>query len=211
MAERKPVYYGDYLRLDQLLACQHPESERLGKPAHDEMIFITVHQAYELWFKQVIYELDGVQATFAGPVLDDRAMAPVVRSLDRVREILRLLIQQINVLETMTTLDFLDYRDLLYPASGFQSWQFRLIEIRLGLRPGQRVSYDGKGFAERLKAADRARLAKAEAGPKLTRWPRMARQSNEPWKVSRPTPSNTLSTPLPSVNCLTRSTKSSRL
>ena len=134
MAEHKPVYYGDYLRLDQLLSCQHPESKRLGKAAHDEMLFITVHQTYELWFKQVIYELDGVQRAFAGPVLDDRAMAPVVRSLDRVREILRLLIQQVDVLETMTPLDFLDFRDLLYPASGFQSWQFRLIEVRLGLR-----------------------------------------------------------------------------
>ncbi len=166
-AEHKPVYYGDYLRLDQLLSCQHPESARLGKPAHDEMIFITVHQAYELWFKQIIYELDGVQAAFAGPVLDDRAMTPVVRSLDRVREILRLLIQQIDVLETMTPLDFLDFRDLLYPASGFQSWQFRLIEMRLGLRAGQRVSYDGKGFGGRLNAEDRTRLTKAEAEPKL--------------------------------------------
>lgn len=167
MAEHKPVYYGDYLRLDELLSCQHPESERIGKPAHDEMLFITVHQTYELWFNQVIYELDGVQAAFAGPVLDDRAMAPVVRSLDRVREILRLLIQQVDVLETMTPLDFLDFRDLLYPASGFQSWQFRLIEVRLGLRSSQRVSYDGKGFAERLKGDDRARLTEAEAGPKL--------------------------------------------
>ena len=166
-SEHKPVYYGDYLRLDQLLSCQHPESERLGRPAHDEMLFITVHQAYELWFKQVIHELDGVQAAFAGPVLDDRAMTPVIRSLDRVREIIRLLVQQIDVLETMTPLDFLDFRDLLYPASGFQSWQFRLIEMRLGLRTGRRISYDGKGVGSRLKAEDRARLAEAESGPAL--------------------------------------------
>ena len=167
MADKKPVYYGDYLHLDQLLSCQHPESERVGRRAHDEMVFITVHQAYELWFKQILFELDGVQAAFAGPVLDDRAMTPAVRSLDRVREIIRLLIQQIDVLETMTPLDFLDFRDLLYPASGFQSWQFRLIEMRLGLSAGDRVSYDGKGFDERLSQDDRRKLAAAEAAPKL--------------------------------------------
>ena len=140
MGDGKTVYYGDYLQLDRLLSCQNLESDRVGRHAHDEMIFITVHQTYELWFKQILYELDAVQAAFSRPVLDDRAMTPVIGSLERIREIVRLLVRQIDVLETMTPLDFLDFRDLLHPASGFQSWQFRLIEMRLGLAANACIS-----------------------------------------------------------------------
>lgn len=167
MEDGKTVYYGDYLQLGRLLSCQNLESDRVGRHAHDEMIFITVHQTYELWFKQILYELDALQAAFGGPVLDDRAMTPVIRGLERIREILRLLVRQIVVLETMTPLDFLDFRDLLSPASGFQSWQFRLIEMRLGLPASQRVRYDGKGFDARLSEDDRNKLAEADERPTL--------------------------------------------
>ena len=162
-----PVYYADYLKLDTLLAAQVPESARQGAPAHDEMLFIVVHQAYELWFRQILHELDRIQADFERNPLADEHLGRIVHGLDRINEILKLLIQQLDVLETMTPLDFLDFRDLLMPASGFQSMQFRAIETRLGLKREGRLLFDARAFDDRLSAADRARLADTEGKPKL--------------------------------------------
>jgi len=160
MVEReRPLDYAGYLRLARLLSCQARESERRGRPAHDEMLFIIVHQAYELWFKQVLFELDALQAVLGRPTVDDRDLGRLVHGLRRIVEIEKLLIQQLDVLETMTPLDFMEFRDLLYPASGFQSVQFRLVETRLGLTPKERVA-----FGERL---DDAALAAAENRPTL--------------------------------------------
>jgi tryptophan 2,3-dioxygenase len=161
------AYYADYLGLDRLLTAQQPESARRGRPAHDEMLFIIVHQAYELWFKQILHELDRIQADFGGEVVEDEYLGRIVHALDRINEILKLLIQQLEVLETMTPLDFLDFRDFLFSASGFQSVQFRLIEIRLGLARAARLDYAGKPFDETLAEADKSRVAAAERGPKL--------------------------------------------
>jgi tryptophan 2,3-dioxygenase len=162
-----PVYYADYLKLDTLLSAQAPESARQGAPAHDEMLFIVVHQAYELWFRQILHELDRIQADFARNPLADEHLGRIVHGLDRINEILKLLVQQLDVLETMTPLDFLDFRDLLMPASGFQSMQFRAIETRLGLKREGRLLFDERAFDDRLSAADRARLADTEKKPKL--------------------------------------------
>ncbi|NNG03576.1 MAG: tryptophan 2,3-dioxygenase [Inquilinus sp.] len=162
------IYYGDYLRLDRLLSAQAPESDRLGRPAHDEMLFIVVHQAYELWFKQILYEMESVREVFARPVVDDRQIGSVVHTLHRIAAILKLVIGHLDVLETMTPLDFLDFRDLLYPSSGFQSLQFRLIEQGLGLRRDDRLDFDKKPFDVRLDETDRKRLRKAGAGPSLS-------------------------------------------
>jgi tryptophan 2,3-dioxygenase len=161
------VYYADYLRLDTLLSAQQPESARRGRPAHDEMLFIIVHQAYELWFKQILHELDSIQSALARVPLKDEALGRIVHGIDRIDEILLLLVQQLDVLETMTPLDFLDFRDLLFPASGFQSVQFRMIEIRLGLAKSRRLAFDDGSFEARLNAADRARVNAAENVPKL--------------------------------------------
>lgn len=165
--QRRPCYYSDYLRLDGLLAQQRPESTRLGVPAHDEMLFIIVHQAYELWFKQILHELDRIQKDFGHDVVEDDHLGRIVHGLERINEILKLLVHQLDVLETMTPLDFLDFRDLLSPASGFQSVQFRSIEIRLGLRNEDRLRLGDKRFDLHLTGEDRARIAKAEAAPKL--------------------------------------------
>ena len=116
---RGPVYYGDYLRLDRLLSSQEPESAKIGINAHDEMLFIIVHQAYELWFKQILHELDRVETDFGTIPVTDDAMARIVHGLNRIYEILKLVVAQLDVLETMTPFDFLDFRDLLMPASGF--------------------------------------------------------------------------------------------
>ena len=169
MTNRGPgLYYADYLQLDRLLSCQDRKSVQLGRPAHDEMLFIIVHQAYELWFKQVLFELDAVQEIFAGDIVEERAVGQAVSGLGRIAGILKLVIGQLDVLETMTPLDFLDFRDLLFPSSGFQSLQFRLIETRLGLRREDRLTFDKLPFDARLNAADRARLNAVEAAPSLS-------------------------------------------
>ncbi|HTC81252.1 MAG TPA: tryptophan 2,3-dioxygenase family protein, partial [Acidimicrobiia bacterium] len=127
---KEPVYYWSYLHLDQLLSAQVPLSD---PPAHDEVLFIVVHQAFELWFKQILFELDAVLAVMGQDVVAEKDMGEVVAHLMRITRIQRLLTDQIEVLETMTPLDFLEFRDVLIPASGFQSVQFRLIENKLGL------------------------------------------------------------------------------
>ncbi len=153
-----PVYYHDYLRLDRLLSAQEPESERLGIDAHDELLFIIVHQAYELWFKQILHELDAVHRIFSEDVVEERMMGRVVAHLERVVAIQGLLIDQIGVLETMTPLDFLEFRDLLVPASGFQSLQFRLIENLLGLQNERRMLINEAAYTTRFSEPHRATL-----------------------------------------------------
>ena len=159
--------YASYLRLDRLLSAQEPESVKAGRPAHDEMLFIVIHQAYELWFKQILHELERVAAIFGGRIVDDGELGQAVHASERVVRILQLVVSQIDVLETMTPMDFLEFRDLLVPASGFQSEQFRLIETRLGLERETRLKFDGADFDTRLDDAGRAHIAAAEARPSL--------------------------------------------
>jgi len=151
------VHYKEYLQLEKILNAQNLRSEEVGDPAHDEMLFIIVHQAYELWFKQILHELTAVRNDFKMDVIDERRIFKAVERLNRVVEIQSLLIKQIEVLETMTPLDFLDFRSYLFPASGFQSHQFRKIEILMGLPDEQRIKYNDKHyqvvFDEKRKAA----------------------------------------------------------
>ena len=134
------VHYGDYLQLDKILGAQMPESDKKNLPAHDEMLFIIIHQAYELWFKQVLHEVNSVKTILQKPSLNDNSpeLQTIVHRLSRVVTILKLLVQQIDVMETMTPMDFLDFRDMLRPASGFQSWQFKELEAKLGLKYAHR-------------------------------------------------------------------------
>src|SRR5215203_5392005 len=130
------VHYHDYLQLDKILNAQQPESAKQDISAHDEMLFIIIHQAYELWFKQLHHEADSVVEIMRKPSLNDNSpeLQTVVHRMNRMAVILRVLIHQIDILETMTPMDFLDFRDMLRPASGFQSWQFKLLEAKLGLK-----------------------------------------------------------------------------
>jgi tryptophan 2,3-dioxygenase len=130
------VHYHDYLQLDKILNAQQLESVKQNISAHDEMLFIIIHQAYELWFKQLHHEADSVVAIMRKSSLNDNSpeLQTVVHRLNRMAVILRVLIHQIDILETMTPMDFLDFRDMLRPASGFQSWQFKLLEAKLGLK-----------------------------------------------------------------------------
>jgi tryptophan 2,3-dioxygenase len=132
----KSVYYSTYLHLDKILNAQQLESDGADKiAAHDEMLFIIIHQAYELWFKQILFELESVATIMQKPSLNDNSpeLQIVVHRLKRCVTIFKLLVQQIDVMETMTPMDFLDFRDMLRPASGFQSYQFKMIEAKLGL------------------------------------------------------------------------------
>lgn len=158
------VHYHDYLQLDKILQAQFPESARQELAAHDEMLFIIIHQAYELWFKQLHHEADSIVEIMRKPSLNDNSpeLQTVVHRLNRMTVILRVLVQQIDILETMTPMDFLDFRDLLRPASGFQSWQFKLLEAKLGLKFENR---HGKEYytaqlrpehVEQIKAAEAA-------------------------------------------------------
>lgn len=129
----KPLYYSDYLSLDILLNSQSPESSKHGQGVHDEMLFIITHQTYELWFKQILHELLSVLELFSATPLDEKRLHIIAARLDRIVHIQNVINQQIGILETMTPLDFLDFRNYLIPSSGFQSTQFREIELRLGL------------------------------------------------------------------------------
>ena len=119
------LYYWDYLHLDYLLSAQNPKSVEHGEGVHDEYFFIVVHQTYELWFKQILLELDSVMTIMEQGRVPQDALGTVVARLRRINQIQRLLVTQMDVLETLTPLDFLDFRSHLMPASGFQSVQFR--------------------------------------------------------------------------------------
>lgn len=164
---RKEVYYSEYLQLDEILNAQQMESELEGVDAHDEMLFIITHQAYELWFKQILYELDSIGKILSSPKVNDNdpSLQLVVHRCRRINTILHLLVDQINVMETMTSLDFLDFRDLLRPASGFQSIQWKMLEARLGLRYQDR--HGKQYYISQLHAEDVDRVKKSESTPSI--------------------------------------------
>ncbi len=146
-----PVHYHDYLKLDQLLSSQSRRSEEFNDPAHDEMLFIIVHQVFELWFKQIRFEIDSIVEVFSKAPVPDAGLAMANHRLGRIIAILKLFFGQIDVLETMTPLDFLEFRDYLYPASGFQSFQFRCVEISLGLKREDRLQFLQSSFDTHLQ------------------------------------------------------------
>jgi len=162
------IHYHSYLKLNKILDAQHPRSAELDdNPAHEEMLFIIVHQVYELWFKQLLHELESITEMFAEKRVDERNLGTAIGRLDRVSEILQLLIQQIRVMETMTPLDFLDFRNYLFPASGFQSFQFRMVEVMLGLQTEKRLTYHGQHYASVFPESQQEKLRKIEDGNTL--------------------------------------------
>lgn len=162
------LHYADYLKLDDLLSLQHPVSFQDGhQPAHDEMLFVVIHQSYELWFKQIAFELDAVMATMQQPQINDNGpdIQQIVHRLKRTQVILRSLVQQMDIMETMTPMDFLEFRNLLRPASGFQSWQFKLVEAKLGLPFEQR--YGQHYYTSQLRPAEVKMIQEAEGAISL--------------------------------------------
>jgi tryptophan 2,3-dioxygenase len=145
--------YADYLKLDRLLSLQDP-----GKD-HDEMLFIIIHQVYELWFKEILHELDYLEQ-----LLGKNDLPRAGHAIKRVLTILKVLVAQIDILETMTPLEFLAFRERLESGSGFQSAQFRELEFTLGSKRPSAVGHYPAGSTER------ARLEQRYQAPTLWDW-----------------------------------------
>jgi tryptophan 2,3-dioxygenase len=141
------ITYGSYLAVDELLALQRPRS---AGPEHDEMLFIVIHQVYELWFKQVLHEIDHVIVLF-----DARDPFRTQHSLKRILTILKVMVAQLDILETMTPMEFQSFRERLEAASGFQSDQFRQLEFVLGQKSQQAVNRFPEGSRGRAALAAR--------------------------------------------------------
>ncbi|MEO7923635.1 MAG: tryptophan 2,3-dioxygenase family protein [Chitinophagaceae bacterium] len=161
------VNYHDYLQLDNILNAQALESEKHQLVSHDEMLFIVIHQAYELWFKQLHHEVNSILGIMNMPALNDNSpeLQTVVHRLNRCVTILRVLVHQIDIMETMTPMDFLDFRDMLRPASGFQSWQFKELEAKLGLKFEHR--HGKEYYTSQLRTEHVGIIKKAESDKSL--------------------------------------------
>jgi len=171
------VTYGRYLNLETILGAQRPPRPEGGfrdLAHHEEMLFVVVHQVYELWFKQILHDMTRGRDLLAAPMVPERDIPILCGSLHRIQEILRVLVAQLSVLETMSPLDFLAFRDALGSASGFQSAQFRELEILAGLPDEARIEYDGASFERRFGPEDLERFAARRAAPSfraaLERW-----------------------------------------
>ncbi len=146
---RKPTTYWDYIRVEDLLSLQSGLGEDDSALANDEVMFITIHQIDELWFKLAIRELVAVRNLFARPRVPEQALSAAVRGIRRIALLFHQASSHFALMETMTTRDYLAFRDKLSPASGFQSAQMREIEILLGLEDEQRIplGHEGSYFA----------------------------------------------------------------
>ncbi len=152
-----PLTYTGYLEIEKLLSLQHPRSDE-----HDEILFIVIHQVYELWFKEMLHELDRLDR-----VLEDGDLPAALHTLKRVLTILKIVVAQTDVLETMSPVDFFSFRDRLETASGSQSFQFRELEFALGIRSARAVEEYAEG------SQGRANLERRIAEPSL--WDGMLR------------------------------------
>jgi|SaaInlStandDraft_1057018.scaffolds.fasta_scaffold01117_3 tryptophan 2,3-dioxygenase len=161
------VHYNEYLDLDKILDAQTPLSKAGNNEAHEEMLFIIIHQTYELWFKQIIHEIDSVMALLSKQKMDEENVGLVVGRFDRVNKILEVLVKQLDILETMTALDFLDFRNYLSPASGFQSLQFRKIEVMLGLKIDKRHQFGGCPYHNQFTGEKKEEILEIEKDTSL--------------------------------------------
>ena len=174
MATKAPNYW-DYIRVEDLLGLQSGLDGREEELSNDEVLFITVHQVFELWFKLIHRESTSLRNFFHQEVVEDQAMSNAVRSIRRVVTILRQCVAHFEVMETLTTRSYLGFRDKLMPASGFQSAQMRQIEILLGLDDDERIDLaPGESYVKALSdhegkesVATRRVLRQKEDGPSL--------------------------------------------
>ena len=164
----KALTYISYLKVDELLELQQPQSDGPDGPEHDELLFIIIHQTYELWFKQIIHELDALQTALeAGDTHRSLAL------LGRIRTIMKTCVGQVDILETMTPLQFNSFRGRLQSSSGFQSAQFREVEAILGRRDAAGAgAAEGSGMrmAEHLIAGSPARARVEAAMTRASLW-----------------------------------------
>ena len=177
MDAAKPTNYWDYMRLDDLLSLQGGLNSDESELTNDEVLFITVHQVFELWFKLILRELGSLRDFFHRDLVEDQEMSSAVRSIRRITTLFRRCADHFEVIETLTTREYLGFRDKLMPASGFQSAQMRQMEILLGLDDEMRVSLGStESYMDALRAHDgsessafRRVTAQKEAGPNLAK------------------------------------------
>merc|ERR1719320_353599 len=156
-SEEKRFSYSTYLQLEKVLNANLP----LHKPtAFHEHLFISTHQAFEIWFKQIIYDMDYIIGIMRQNPIPESDLLVVQRVLKRINEIFRVMPQQFAILETMTPLDFMEFRNALGTASGFQSIQWRLLEAKFGLPDAKRVMCGGQTYDESLPLAEQEFLHK---------------------------------------------------
>jgi len=155
------IRYGDYLKIDQLLNAQEPESAKFGAEAHEEMLFIITHQTFELWFKQVLHEVGSIIGLLDRPYIPESDMGVVLHRLRRTNAIMEHLAKQFTLMETMTASQFMEFRAYLNPASGFQSAQFRVLERSLGLPEQRRVL---RNYMDSLPPQERAAVDEQTTG-----------------------------------------------
>jgi tryptophan 2,3-dioxygenase len=173
MTARQTTTYWDYLRLDDLLSLQSGLEEDDNQISEDELHFIVVHQAFELWFKLILRELRLARDKMAAPFVEEETIPYVVHHLRRIVEILRLATEQFRVMETLTPQDFLAFRSKLGAASGFQSLQMREIEAMMGLQEHERAAF---GHADPVGAVQRVAQQSSHSAAMLQRL-QQARQS----------------------------------
>ncbi len=149
-----PVSYWDYIKTEELLALQGGVDEQESGLVNDEVMFIVIHQIQELWFKLALREVVAARDLFAQDHVPETALAAAVRGIDRTAETLQHAASHFSLMETMTTRDYLSFRDRLYPASGFQSSQLRELEILLGLKTEQRIPLGHESYLDALKHHD---------------------------------------------------------
>lgn len=155
LVARKPTAYWDYIKVEELLALQGGLEPTDRGLSNDEVLFITVHQIDELWFKLILRELVAVRNLFAKPVVPEQALASAARGIRRMTVVLQHVASHFEVMETLTTRDYLAFRDKLNPASGFQSGQLREIEVLLGLDDQDRIPLGHEhSYMNALKAHD---------------------------------------------------------
>lgn len=161
------LHYINYLQLDKVLDAQKLLSGDDKDAAHEEMLFIIIHQTYELWFKQMLHEIESIISLFQKDKIDESSVGVVVRRMDRINKIMTTLVGQLDILETMTSLDFLDFRHHLSPASGFQSHQFRKLEIILGLKINKRHHFGKCPYHSQFVGEKKEEILTLEEQPSL--------------------------------------------
>lgn len=154
MASRKPPTYWEYIKVEQILALQQGLSADEGELTNDEVMFITIHQIDELWFKLALRELVAIRNLFAAEHVPEQSLASAVRGLRRAVLLFKQVATHFELMETLTTRDYLAFRDKLYPASGFQSAQLREIEILMGLDASERIPLGHEDYLRALRYAD---------------------------------------------------------
>ncbi|MBE50863.1 MAG: hypothetical protein CMP51_04145 [Flavobacteriales bacterium] len=161
------IHYINYLDLDKILNAQNTVSGKGNAAAHEEMLFIIIHQTYELWFKQIIHELESIISMFKTDTIDESSLSTVVKRVSRINTIMDTLINQIEILETMTAIEFLDFRNHLSPASGFQSHQFRKIEVMTGLKIKNRHEFGGCPYHDQFENNKKSEILNLEKNESL--------------------------------------------